>query len=169
MTQRTAVYAGSFDPLTNGHMWMVEQGAKLFDQLILAIGVNPGKKCAFSLDDRFSMLAQLACCFPNVNTDIFPNEYLIHYARKKNARFILRGVRTESDFEYERGMRNVNGDMVPGITTIFLIPPREIVEISSSMVKGLVGPEGWEAVVKKMVPEPVFKKLQEAHRAKKES
>ncbi len=164
--QRTAVYAGSFDPLTNGHMWMIEQGAELFDTLIVAIGTNPDKKYAFSAADRYGMLRNSAKRFSNVLMETLGHEYLVNYAKERKAEFILRGIRTESDFEYERGMRNVNGDMVPGITTVFLVPPREIVEISSSMVKGLVGPAGWEEVVKKMVPEPVFKKLQEAHRGK---
>ncbi len=166
MPKRTAVYAGSFDPLTNGHAWMIEEGSGLFDRLIVAIGVNPEKKCDFSADERMQMLAQLACRFPNVDTDIFTNQYLVHYAEKMKAQFILRGVRTESDFEYERGMRNVNGDLVQSITTVFLVPPREIVEISSSMVKGLVGPEGWEKVVKELVPGFVFNKLQEEQSAK---
>ena len=90
---------------------------------------------------------------------MFTNQYLINYARGIGAQFILRGIRCESDYEFERVMRNVNGDFDPHITTVFLMPPRDIAEVSSSMVKGLIGPEGWEAIVKQYVPAPVFKRL----------
>jgi len=79
---------------------------------------------------------------------------------------MLRGIRNESDYEYERVMRNINGDLNPVITTVFLMPPRVIAEVSSSMIKGLVGPDGWETIVKRYLPEPVFEKLREAHYAK---
>jgi len=72
---------------------------------------------------------------------------------------ILRGIRSESDYEYERTMRNINGDLGSGICTVFLMPPRNIAEVSSSMVKGLVGPKGWQRVVRKYVPEPVYRQL----------
>ena len=74
---------------------------------------------------------------------------------------MLRGIRTAGDYEYERTMRYVNSDLNPGITTVFLQPPREFVEISSSVVKGLIGPDGWETAVKRYVPDPVFEKLRE--------
>lgn len=165
MKNTLAVYAGTFDPITVGHLWMIEQGAKLFDKLIVAIGVNPEKRCMFSLDDRLDMLQQSVQCFPGVEVRSFTNQFLINYARSVDAPFVLRGIRTESDYEYERVMRNVNGDLNDGVTTVFLMPPRSIAEVSSSMVKGLIGPEGWEAIVKRYVPEPVFEKLKEAHRA----
>lgn len=79
---------------------------------------------------------------------------------------MLRGIRTESDYEYERTMRNINSDLNSGITTVFLMPPRGIAEVSSSMVKGLIGPEGWETIVRRYLPEPVFEKLKALHCAK---
>lgn len=168
MKKRIAVYAGTFDPLTIGHIWMIEQGAKLFDQLMVAVGVNPEKKCMFSVHERFQMLRESTLHLPNIGVSAYGNQFLINYVQcVANAKFILRGIRTESDYEYERAMRNINGDLDPKITTVFLMPPREISEISSSMVKGLVGPEGWEEIVKNYVPEPVFKKLKEKHCEKK--
>jgi pantetheine-phosphate adenylyltransferase len=157
--EKTAVYAGTFDPVTIGHLWMIEQGAALFDQLIVAIGENPDKRCMFSLDERLAMLREVTVQFPNIQVASYSNQFLIAYAQTTGARYILRGIRTESDYEYERAMRNVNGDLNPRINTVFLIPPRGIAEVSSSMVKGLVGPEGWEKVIKNYVPEPVLKRL----------
>jgi pantetheine-phosphate adenylyltransferase len=166
MEPRTAVYAGAFDPVTIGHLWMIEQGAALFDKLIVAVGVNPEKQCMFLPDERISMLARSVGQFRNVEMCSFKNKFLMDFARLVGARFVLRGIRTGSDYEYERVMRNINGDLALEITTVFLMPPRGIAEVSSSMVKGLVGPEGWENIVKQYVPEQVFEKLREAHNAK---
>jgi pantetheine-phosphate adenylyltransferase len=161
--QRLGVYAGSFDPLTVGHLWMVEQGVQLFDQLIVAVGVNPDKKYTFSVEERLVMLSQSTKKFRNVSVAAFSNRYLIHYAQEVGATHILRGIRTESDYEFERTMRNINGDLDSTICTVFLMPPRGIAEVSSSMVKGLIGPNGWQKIVRKYVPEPVYKKLLFSH------
>lgn len=161
--KKLAVYAGTFDPLTIGHLWMIEQGALLFDKVIVAIGVNPEKRCMFSLEDRLDMLKQSVKEMKNVEVDSFTNQFLFNYAQSIGAKFVLRGIRTESDYEYERTIRNINGDLNSDITTVFLMPPRGIAEVSSSMVKGLVGPEGWESIVKSYLPGPVFKKLKEFH------
>ena len=158
---RKAVYAGSFDPPTIGHIWMIEQGAKLFDELIIAIGINPDKKYTFTEKERIAMLQASTKQFPNVKVKLFSNQYLVNFAQSINAGYILRGIRTENDYAYERGMRYINSDLNPKITTVFLIPPREIVEISSSLIKGLVGPAGWEEMLKKFVPEPVRQKILE--------
>ena len=145
---------------------MIEQGSRLFDKLVVAIGINPEKRCMFAPQERLSMLVASVEQFPNVRTEMFTNQYLINYARGIGAQFILRGIRCESDYEFERVMRNVNGDFDPHITTVFLMPPRDIAEVSSSMVKGLIGPDGWEATVKQYVPAPVFQRLKEARDAK---
>ena len=157
--KRLGVYAGSFDPLTNGHVWMVEQGANLFDRLVVAVGINPDKKYEFSLSDRLSMLRESLKRFNNVSVTSFSNQYLINYAQSIGATHILRGIRSESDYEFERTMRNINGDLDGKICSVFLMPPRNIAEVSSSMVKGLVGPTGWQKVVKQYVPAPVYRLL----------
>ena len=154
---RRAVYAGSFDPLTLGHLWMVEQGRRLFDELVVAIGINPDKKYLFSLDERLDTLREVTSGFPNVRVASFENLFLVHYARQVEATFILRGIRNEQDYGYERGMRYVNAEFDDSIQTVFLVPPRDLVEVSSSFVKGLVGPRGWQDVVRKYVPEPVYR------------
>ena len=157
--KRLGVYAGSFDPLTVGHLWMIQQGVNLFDRLIVAVGINPEKRYTFSLEERLGMLRESLKQHRNLSITSFSNRYLIDYAQSISATHILRGIRSESDYEYERTMRNINGDLDPEILTVFLMPPRDIAEVSSSMVKGLVGPKGWQKVVRKYVPEPVYRRF----------
>jgi pantetheine-phosphate adenylyltransferase len=158
---RKAVYAGSFDPITNGHLWMIEQGVGLFDELVVAIGINPGKKYTFSLEDRLKVIdeviwTELSGYAEDITIASFENDFLVAYAKHIGADYILRGIRDVKDYEFERGIRHVNSDLHADIKTVFLIPPREITEVSSSLVKGLVGPNGWEDIVKKYVPQAVF-------------
>jgi pantetheine-phosphate adenylyltransferase len=142
---------------------MIEQGVALFDQLVVAVGINPEKRYTFSLEDRLTMLRDSLHGFPNLRVTSFSNLYLIDYAQEVGATHILRGIRSESDYEYERTMRNINGDLDPGICTVFLMPPRDIAEVSSSMIKGLIGPKGWRRVVRKYVPDPVYQHILKAH------
>jgi pantetheine-phosphate adenylyltransferase len=157
--KRLCVYAGSFDPLTVGHLWMIENGVRLFERMIVAIGVNPQKKYRFSLNQRLKMLQESTQDFRNVSAAAFSNRYLIHYAQSVGASHVLRGIRSESDYEFERTMRNINGDLAPEICTVFLMPPRDIAEVSSSMVRDLIGPAGWQKVVRKYVPDAVYQQL----------
>ncbi len=153
------VYAGSFDPLTYGHLYMIEEGSKLFDELIVAIGINAVKNYTFTLEERVNLLKESVKDLKNVRIDTFENRFLIKYAEEMNCKYIIRGIRNESDYEFERTMRNVNGDLNSKISTVFLMPPRQIAEVSSSFVKGLVGPQGWETVIKSFVPNPVYREL----------
>ncbi|YCM44277.1 pantetheine-phosphate adenylyltransferase [Verrucomicrobiaceae bacterium 227] len=156
---QTAVYAGSFDPPTNGHLWMISQGLQLFDRLVVAIGQNPSKNYTFSTEERIELLhASIPSC-ERLTITHFDNRYLVDYAREVGAGFILRGIRSPQDYEYERVMRHINGDMAPKINTVFLMPPRDIAELSSSMVMGLIGPGGWQDTVRRYVPSPVFDSL----------
>ncbi len=156
---KKAVYAGSFDPPTNGHLWMIQQGLEIFDTLVVAVGSNPSKNYTFSIPDRLELLSESVPSCERLTFDHFDNRYLVDYAESIGAEYILRGVRSASDYEYERVMRAINGDLKPSIQTVFLMPPRSIAEVSSSMVKGLIGPEGWGNTVRRYVPEPVFQKL----------
>lgn len=156
---RTAVYAGSFDPPTNGHVWMIQRGLEMFDRLIVAIGNNPSKSYDFTVEERLELLrASLPSC-ERLTIAHFDNRYLVDYARQMDSEFILRGIRSPQDYEYERVMRHLNSDMAPKVTTVFLMPPRDIAEISSSVIKGLVGPAGWEDTVRRYVPQPVFEAI----------
>jgi pantetheine-phosphate adenylyltransferase len=172
---KRGVYAGTFDPPTLGHNWMIASGAELFDELVVAIGVNPDKKCLFSVEERLEMLNNL---LPNIRlvqsllerpigtitVEQFGNEFLIEYARSIKATHIIRGIRSVGDYEYERNMRHINQDIYDGITTVFLMPPRESSEVSSRMVKGLVGPNGWEKIVAKYVTSEVLEALKAKHK-----
>ena len=161
------LYAGSFSPPTLGHVWMIERGMEISDDLVVAIGVNPEKKPLFSLEKRLEMLGEISkeCRYPNgrpFEVSSFENLYLVDYARKIKADYILRGIRNVEDAEFERKMRNINSDLAPMIQTIFLMPPRDLAEVSSSLVNGLVGPAGWESVVDRYVLPCVLKALKEA-------
>ena len=105
------------------------------------------------------MLREATSHLPHLRFEYFANQFLVRYAKSVGANYILRGVRTASDYEFERTMRYIHGDLFGDIETVFLMPPREIAEVSSTMVKGLVGPEGWQDVVRKYVPEPVYQRL----------
>ena len=158
---KKAVYAGSFDPPTNGHLWMIQRGLEIFDTLVVAVGSNPSKSYTFSIPDRLSLLQESVPSCERLVFDHFDNRYLVDYAQSIGAEYILRGIRSAADYEYERVMRAINGDLKPDIQTVFLMPPREIAEVSSSMIKGLIGPVGWENTVRRYVPAPVFEKLAE--------
>jgi pantetheine-phosphate adenylyltransferase len=156
---RVGIYAGSFDPPTVGHLWMIEHAARLFDKLIVALGVNPEKRTTFTVDERIEMLRSCTAGLRNVRIASFTNQYLINYARTQEASYIVRGIRSETDYEYERVMRNINGDLDAAVTTLFLMPPRDIAEVSSSMVRGLVGPDGWQEMVRPYVPPQVYQQM----------
>ncbi|QEL54284.1 pantetheine-phosphate adenylyltransferase [Chromobacterium paludis] len=160
---KRAVYAGSFDPVTNGHLWMIREAVELFDELIVAVGVNPDKHCTFSVEERVALLREVTAGSSKLRVDVFENQFLVNYAQSVGANYIVRGIRTASDYEYERTMRYINSDLHPDITTLFLLPPREYAEVSSTMVKGLVGPRGWEAVIRQYLPEPVYRKMLEMY------
>ena len=109
------------------------------------------------------MLEQITAPFPNVVIRSFENRYLVDYAHSVRAGYIVRGIRSASDYEYERTIRYINSDLQPEIATVLLIPPREYAEVSSTLVKGLVGPEGWRNTVRRYLPEAVYEKILRDH------
>lgn len=158
---RRALYAGSFDPTTNGHMWVLEEGARLFDELIVVVGQNPQKKGSWSVEERVAMLRECCAHLKNVEVRHFDGRYLVRVAKELGARYLLRGLRNAADFGYEQTIRNVNRDLEPSVESVFVITPRELAEVSSSTVRGMVGFEGWEDVVAKYVPAPVLTRMKE--------
>lgn len=133
-----AVYAGSFDPITLGHLWMTWEGARLFDSLVVAIGNNPGKRYTFSTEQRLTFLRDAVDTVPGCEVDVFEDRYLVDYARDVRAGCILRGIRNEADFIYERAMRHVNHDLNPDVVAVFLMPPRDLAPASSRAWSGLM-------------------------------
>lgn len=158
---KRALYAGSFDPTTNGHMWVVEEGARLFDELIVVVGQNPQKKGAWSVEERVAILRECCAHLDNVQVRHFDGRYLVRVAAELGARYLLRGLRNAADFAYEQTIHNVNRDLEPTVETVFLVTPRELAEVSSSTVRSMVGFEGWQDVVARYVPMPVLQRMKE--------
>ncbi|HEC60197.1 hypothetical protein LCGC14_0519900 [marine sediment metagenome] len=130
----TAIYPGTFDPITNGHIDLVIRASKLFDKVIVAIAINPGKKPAFSLDERVDLAKQTLAGLDNVEVCGFEG-LLIDVANQKQAKIIIRGLRAVSDFEHEFQLAGMNRRMRPEIETIFLTPAEQFTYISSSLVR----------------------------------
>jgi len=130
----TAIYPGTFDPITNGHTDLIERASRLFDQVIVAVAVNPGKQPMFSLDERVYLATRVLDHLPNVEVSGF-DSLLVDYVRERGARVILRGLRAVSDFEYEFQLAGMNRRLAPDVETIFLTPAEQYAYISSSLVK----------------------------------
>lgn len=154
---KTAIYPGSFDPVTNGHIDIIERASKLFEQIIVAVIRNPEKKPRYPLEQRVEMLRQSVKQLKNVALESFDG-LLVDYARKKKAKVIVRGLRAVSDFDYEFQMALTNRKMAPEIETIFFMTDYKYSYLSSSFVKQIAHLGG---DVKELVPAPVVKILKE--------
>ncbi len=129
-----AIYPGSFDPVTNGHLDLIERGAKIFDQLIVAVLRNLEKEPLFSLAERVDMVGEVSKRWPNVEVDVFDG-LLVKYARRRNAQVLLRGIRAVSDYEYELQMALMNRKLEPRIETVFMMPAEAYSYLSSRLVR----------------------------------
>jgi len=129
-----AIYPGSFDPLTHGHLDLIERASQIFDQLVVAVLTNLEKAPLFSLEERVDMLREVTAGMPNVSVDTFSG-LLVNYAMKKKARVILRGIRAFTDYEYELQMALMNRQLQPNLETVFLTPAEAYSHISSRLVK----------------------------------
>lgn len=133
MTQ-TAIYPGTFDPITNGHTDLIQRASKLFDKVIVAIAAHSGKQPAFALQERVALASQVLAGIDKVEVCGF-DILLVEFARQKQANVILRGLRAVSDFEYEFQLTGMNRKLAPQIETLFLMPAEQYTYISSSLVK----------------------------------
>lgn len=154
---KVAIYPGSFDPVTNGHIDVIERAAKLFDKVLVAVIRNPEKKPRFSLDERVEMLKQSLKNDKNVEVESFDG-LLVEYARRKKASIIVRGLRAVSDFDYEFQMALTNRKMAPEIETLFFMTDYKYSYLSSNFVKQIAHSGG---DVSELVPKPVAEKLKE--------
>lgn len=131
---KRAIYPGSFDPVTNGHLDMIERSAKLVDELVVGVLNNRSKNALFSVDERVSMLKELTIQFPNVCIDSFDG-LLVDFAKRIDATIVIRGLRAVTDFEYELQIAQTNHEVYQEIETVFLTTRLEYAYISSTMVK----------------------------------
>ena len=157
---RLALYPGSFDPLTNGHVDIILRGAQLFDRILVAVLVNVDKKGLFSPEERVELIREVFREYPNVEVDTFGG-LLVDYARQKRATAIVRGLRAVSDFEYEFQMALMNRHLEPTLETVFMMPAEQYTYLSSRLIKEVFSLNG---DVRGLVPPVVEARL----RAKKD-
>jgi pantetheine-phosphate adenylyltransferase len=135
--KKTAVFPGSFDPFTIGHESIVRRALVLFDEIIIAIGINTNKDDFFALADRIEWIQKLFADEPKITVDHYEG-LTIDYCKRKNAYFVLRGLRTSSDFEYERAIAQMNKAMYPEIESVFILTDPEYTSVSSSIVRDII-------------------------------
>jgi pantetheine-phosphate adenylyltransferase len=155
-----AIYPGSFDPLTNGHVDIIQRGSRLFDRIVVAILLNVEKSPLFSVAERVEIARDVFAAYPNVEVDTFDG-LLVEYARRKHAGVIVRGLRAISDFEYEMQMALMNRHLNPDVETVFMMPAETYTYVSSRLVKEVVALGG---SVTNLVPEVVEERLREKKR-----
>lgn len=131
---KIAVYPGSFDPITKGHLDIIERSAKVFDKVIVAVLINPDKKGLFNIEERVKLIEKVTSSLGNVGVDSF-NGLLVNYMMEKNAQVIIKGLRAVSDFEYEFQMALMNKKLEPNIETFFMMTSAKYSYLSSSSLK----------------------------------
>jgi pantetheine-phosphate adenylyltransferase len=151
LSARIAVYTGTFDPVHRGHLDVIVRGSKLFEKLIVAIGINPDKATLFDIDERVALLQEVTREMPNVEVVKFDG-LAVRYVREKGARIMIRGLRTLSDMEYEFTMSLMNLNLDPEIETVFLMANEEFSHVSSSLLRQIAKLGG---DLTKFLPEPV--------------
>ena len=157
MNKGIAVYPGSFDPPTNGHLDLIERGSKMFEQLVVAVLRNSEKTPMFSLAERLEMLRQLTAELSNVRIDTFDG-LMVEYAKSIDAMCVLRGIRAISDYEYELQMALMNRKLEPTLETVFMMPAVKYSYVSSRLVREVAQAGG---PVSELVPEVVERKVRE--------
>ena len=156
MASVLAIYPGSFDPITNGHLDLIERGSHLFDHLVVAVLTNLDKSPLFTAAERVEMLRQTTTSMPNVSVDTFSG-LLVDYAVRKKAQVIMRGVRAFSDYENELQMALMNRKLESKLETVFLMPAESYIYVSSRLIKEIFRHGG---SVKGLVPPVVEERLQ---------
>jgi len=155
--RRTAIYPGTFDPITNGHVDLIGRALSMFDYLIIAVGHNPEKHTLFNVDERLAMVRESLTEFQNVGVETFTG-LLAEFATRKKATAIVRGLRVVSDFEFEFQMALMNRRLAPGIETVYLMPNEKYTYLSSTIIKDVARFGG---DISRFVPEPVVRVLRE--------
>jgi pantetheine-phosphate adenylyltransferase len=161
-TQKTttitkALFVGSFDPPTLGHQWLITEALNRYDEVAIAVTVNSAKKSMFTLEERFNMLREIVPA--QVSVGSFSDVYSVDYAESIDANVLVRGIRNDADREYENVIARINSQINPSVRTEFLEAPPGLADISSSMVKMMIGPRGWEYVASQYVAPEVLVRL----------
>ncbi len=154
--KRIAIYPGSFDPITNGHLDILSRAAKAFDEVVLLLAVNPAKKGNFTIEERLEMMKEATSSMPNVSVD-FTDGLTVYYAKKVGSSHVIRGLRAVSDFEYEFQLHAANKYLAPDVEMVFFMASSNTSFISSSMIIQL-SQNGVD--ISSLVPPCVEKKLQ---------
>jgi pantetheine-phosphate adenylyltransferase len=152
---KKAICPGSFDPITNGHLDIIERASRVFNELIVGVVVNPEKKCLFSVDERVAQIRNVVKNLPNVRVEKFSG-LLVHLMNKEDARVIVKGLRSVSDFEYEFQMAAMNTKLDPSKETVFMMTKTEYSYISSTSVKQVAMLGG---SIKGLVPEEIIPEI----------
>lgn len=163
MAETLAIYPGSFDPITKGHLDLIERGARIFDHLVVAVLVNLEKEPLFSVDERVDMLREVTKDNKNISVETFSG-LLVDYAQRKKAAAVMRGIRAFSDYEYEFQMALMNHKLLPTLETVFLMPGESYTYISSRLVREIFRHGG---SVRDLVPPVVEERLRKKALAKK--
>ena len=161
MSDVIALYPGSFDPLTNGHVDIIQRGSRFFDWIVIAVAINQDKTPLFTVPERVSIAREVFRDWPNVEVDTFDG-LLVEYARRKKASVIVRGLRAVSDFEYEMQMALMNRRLNHDVETMFMMPAEPYTYVSSRLVKEVVALGG---TVHGLVPEVVEARLRDKRAA----
>lgn len=154
---RIAIYPGSFDPVTNGHLDVIERASRIYDNIIVAVANNTSKTSLFTIEQRLKLLKEVTKKYKNVAIDTFET-LVINYARKKKANVLIRGLRMTSDFDYEFQIALTNRRLASDIETVFLMPSEHVSFLSSSLLKEVASLKG---DISTLVPKPVEKALKE--------
>lgn len=160
---KKVVFAGSFDPFTNGHLWILKEALSIFNKVYVFVAENKSKKTLFTANERVEMIKNLVFTdtelepYKNhIHISLINNEYVAEKALSLGCEYMIRGLRNTVDFEYEQNLSKTNYEILQGSKTIFIIPPENLKNVSSSFVKEFVGPKNWHLQVKKFLPENVY-------------
>ncbi|MFZ6678770.1 pantetheine-phosphate adenylyltransferase [Undibacterium sp. Tian12W] len=151
-------FSGTLDPITNGHLWVIQEARALADEVVVFISENPVKKPQFDAIERKDIIERSVaeCGWHNVSVVIVKGDYTARAAKRHGIEYLVRGIRNTSDFDYENLIQQTNVDVLDGAKTIFVMPPRDLGSVSSSFVRALQGPVGWHWTVKKFMPMPAY-------------